>query len=43
MDKKTLIKRDTLIKCLKNSDENIPLDELLLWLSRYTSKNITYS
>ena len=41
--KQSFIHRDTLIKCLKNSDENISLDDLLLWLSRYTSKNIIYS
>lgn len=34
------IKRDTLIKYLKNSDEEIELADILVWLSRYTSTEI---
>jgi hypothetical protein len=34
------IKRDTLIMYLKNSSEDIELDDILYWLSRYTGIDI---
>lgn len=37
---KKLIKRDTLLMYLKNSSEDIELDDILYWLSRYTGIDI---
>lgn len=34
------IKKDTLILFLKNSSEEIELEDILCWLSRYTSVEI---
>jgi hypothetical protein len=40
-DKPTIsVRRDTLIMYLKNSSEYIELDDILYWLSRYTSVEI---
>ena len=37
---KISIRRDTLIMYLKNSSENIELEDILYWLSRYTGVEI---
>lgn len=37
---KKTIKRDTLILYLKNSSEEIELEDILYWLSRYSSVEI---
>lgn len=37
---KTTIKRDTLIMYLKNSAEEIELEDILYWLSRYSGVEI---
>ena len=37
------IKRDTLIFYLKNSEEYIELDDILNWLSKYTSVEIKHN
>lgn len=34
------VRRDTLIMYLKNSSENIELEDILYWLSRYTGVEI---